>query len=422
MKTKSICIMLLIVAATTVTIISCKKQDAVISNEQDINFFKRDELLKDVFSKLNGTLTDETLLNKIITEFKDYDKTKHIAQDIITKFGRPKWDISIVLKNNNGFRTIVTPISNTKNEVTALVLFYQNSINGFDYKIINRKTPQNKLPEYGDKDAKTFTKASLSGLFDVSNKNLTSFYKTSINSQIQTNSVGTFSTTISWVCWYTYSYGTLADGTWYYNTTGTQCSYSISIDYLTVASTDGDSGGSFGGGGSTSTPNPCEGSEQAAIDIARIEYDNTTERENLVINDAGINSTSSSPTTDVLTWEVARNAHGIWQVSAKTRWTIDFDDLTINNNKNLILQHLESKFTGSSGIVLNEWLPGVHYESYTDNHTLHPKGKATVTGTMHHKLKIDVTIKIKDCGDIKLPALGWEDYDNCSNSQTFTVL
>ncbi|MFC4231222.1 hypothetical protein ACFOW1_04930 [Parasediminibacterium paludis] len=401
--------MLLIIAATTLTIMSCKKQDAVISGEQDITFFKRDELLKDAFSTLNGSLTDETLLNKVIAEFKDYDKTKHISQDIITKFGRPKWDISIILKNNNGFRTIVTPISNTKNEVTALALFYQNSINGFDYKIINRKTPQTKLPEYGDKEAKTFTKATLLGLFDVSEKNQASFYKTSTNSQIQTNSVGTQSIMISWVCWFYYSFTTAADGTMYYNTSGTQCAVNVSSDNQSIAAIGDDGSGNIGGSGGSSSPNQldCQALQEEAINNAEAEFQTYAQpQENIPMEEiTAVNDPSqSNPVSLIYSWKIAEHINGLWNVTARTYIKVENEDVDVNKyyNKNLTIQHLGSQYYGTNTLATSTWTedPAMgHLEQVIGNHTSTPTATSTVSGTIHHELNAEINIKLPEtCG------------------------
>lgn len=135
-------------------------------------------------------------------------------------------------------------------------MFYQKSSNDFDYKIIDRKIKQKRLPEYGNKEATIFTRASLQGLFQASDKSVTNFL-TSIkfNNQVTNNSVSTLNVIISWICWSYSTYTTLADGTWSFTFTDTQCTYNLYC--IGMAPIDG-SGGNFGSNGGVpgGTPNP----------------------------------------------------------------------------------------------------------------------------------------------------------------------
>lgn len=173
-------------------------------------------------------MADEVLLNTVISEFKAYDNSKQIAERIKLKYGKPQWDISIVLKNENGYRTITTPIVNTQNEVTAMILFYQRSPTIFDFKIIDRKTKQEHLPDYGNKAATIFTKASLLGLFQVSDKNFKNLKFPTDNNQQVLSSTATLST-ISFVCWSYAYYHQRPDGVWEYTFSSTQCSYTLIV-------------------------------------------------------------------------------------------------------------------------------------------------------------------------------------------------
>lgn len=128
------------------------------------------------------------------------------------------------------------------------------------FKIVNRLSTQNRLRTYGNKEATLFTKASLEGLFKVSDKNLqnASAILISQNNPLQLKPV-TQSITITWICWYYVWY--TADNFFISNT---QCSYSVSVDSMDIATMDGSGAGTFssgeGGGGEEPSiePQPCE--------------------------------------------------------------------------------------------------------------------------------------------------------------------
>lgn len=238
---------------------SCHKSDLLTNTQvykQDESFFKRNDSLAGVFQNINGTLTDNSLLNKMITGFKNYDKQNKIAEKIKSKFGKPAWDISVLFKNDNGYKTIVVPIVNTENLISSLAFFYQTGDNEFLYKLVDRNAPQTRLEKNGNKEATKFTQATLKGLFGISDKN----YHTAKNlnsirsSTTTTNGITAFSVTVYYQC---FSYTYVTDG--YNSVTTIQCNYSIIFDYMTLANlVDGSGGGgSFsgdGGGSGSSTP------------------------------------------------------------------------------------------------------------------------------------------------------------------------
>lgn len=208
-------------------IYSCHKSDFLNNRQiyqQDETFFKRNDTLSGVFQNINESLTDNALLNEIISGFKDYDKQYHVVNIIKTKLGKPVWDISIILKNENGYHTVVTPIANAANTITGLAFFYQADKNEFMYKLVDRNTPQTGLPEYGNKEATLFTQATLKGLYTITDKNYQSAkkqYNNSIRTE-STNGIGTFNVAVFTAC---YSYTYVDPG--YNSVTRIQCIYQI---------------------------------------------------------------------------------------------------------------------------------------------------------------------------------------------------
>ncbi len=69
--------------------------------------------------------------------------------------------------NKNGTFTLVTPIINAQNKVTALLFGSARNKDYSYFRLIDRNTPQTYLAEHGDKNATLFTKATLYGIFEV---------------------------------------------------------------------------------------------------------------------------------------------------------------------------------------------------------------------------------------------------------------
>ncbi|PZX62825.1 hypothetical protein [Hydrotalea sandarakina] len=77
----------------------------------------------------------------------------------------------MVLEDKNGTFTVVTPIINAENKVTALIFGSARNKDYSYFRLIDRNTPQLHLTEYGDKKATIFTKATLYGIFNVLESN-----------------------------------------------------------------------------------------------------------------------------------------------------------------------------------------------------------------------------------------------------------
>jgi hypothetical protein len=282
-----------------------------------------------LFEQINGSFANGKLLDKIISEFRQYDLQKQISDDIKSKFGNLVWDASIVLKNDNGFYTIVTPIVNDKNAVTSLLFFYQRDSIHTSFKLIDRQTFQNKLGVYGNKETTQFTKSSLKGLFNSEDK-----YIASIKGGTSYNNQSTFGVIVSWVCWsYDWAY-TNPDGSYSYVTTGTQCSYSILYDGLSFQNIDsadsGNMGGGDGGGGNSSDNQPQENACTTQC---------FNELNNLASNSQTISETVSFDVSDISTttkykkpkWKCLKGWDG-WDLYSQEIGVIKL--ITIPNNFN----------------------------------------------------------------------------------------
>jgi len=127
--------------------------------------------LRQFYSILSGGLANDALLNNTIKHFKDFDDKNHLVPLIQYKFGKAFWDFSLVLQDKNGTFTIVTPIINTENKVTALLFGSARNKDYSYFRLIDRNTPQSHLTEYGDKKATMFTKATLYGIFNILESN-----------------------------------------------------------------------------------------------------------------------------------------------------------------------------------------------------------------------------------------------------------
>jgi len=272
---------------------SCHKSDWFnnnVSYVQNEAFFKRNDTLKEFYAQINGSLADNALLGKVIEHFKDFDNRAKILNEVEKKYGKAFWDISFVLRDFNGLRTVVTPIINNADTVTALIFSSERNSDYTYFRIIDKQTKQTKLREYGDKNATLFTLQTLKGLFSAtqSNYNYAKNNAPTISSsnKIVTNSISINTILAITTCWtYTYTTGTYIynpyDNTWGYVPgdlfTYTQCS----TNYVYI-DTGGDSsstglgnstpsysggGGSGTSGGTTNNPpaNPTQGNPDSII-------------------------------------------------------------------------------------------------------------------------------------------------------------
>lgn len=180
----------LTICSILILLISCKKDNA--NSIQENNFFLRNEISSNSYNKINKGITTDTTLNKTIEHFKDFDNKAGIVNKITSEFGLPIWDLSFTMKDKNGLYTTFTPIVNSADSVTALIIASEKNKKTTFFRIIDRKIPQNKLVSIGDKNANSFTLYSLNGIFETLQKNVKIYKNTTEvveNTKIKSNSI-----------------------------------------------------------------------------------------------------------------------------------------------------------------------------------------------------------------------------------------
>lgn len=221
---------------TTSFFYSCRKEilSEPFEYKQNVGFFTRSsELIHlnisegTVRSNANGTplISKQDVIDTILNLLKEEDLKKQFINKIVNKFGYAQWNYSLILRNDNGLKTVITPIIDSANKVTSLILAYQSSSAKADFKIIDRKIKQTKLPYYGDKEGKTFTQASLEGIFQSLEKKINQVSISSSKSVIKNNGeIQSHLVQYSLECWYY-----VAKGDMTITISNTQCSLSMII-------------------------------------------------------------------------------------------------------------------------------------------------------------------------------------------------
>ena len=197
-------------------IYSCTKTEWNLNKTHyvpDEIFFQRNDSLKVFYAAINNSLADENLLNRVIDHFKDFDSRAKIVNEVEKKYGKAYWDISFVLRDSSSLRTVVTPIINSADTVTALIFSSERGSDYTYFRVIDKQTKQTKLREYGDKNATLFTQYTLRGLFGATQSNYNYARKnTLLSKQPSTNSVrvNTF-IALATTCWLYGVTGTMDD-------------------------------------------------------------------------------------------------------------------------------------------------------------------------------------------------------------------
>jgi hypothetical protein len=237
-----------------VLLFSCVKE---YSHQQDgyghdESFFKRNASLNGFNKKINGVNADDYSLNKIIEQFKDLDKQRHIVQDIKKQHGLALWDLSVILKNANGYKTVVTPFKHIDSDTTEALLFSYMENGKTRFKIVDAKAKHTRLSANGTMEAKEFTQSTVKGLYKACNESI-SRSKIFVPGAEQ-GGIGPNTVVIHWLCWNYYAtYSDPSTGAVIGFATTTQCSYSITytgneLAYLDPSYYNDPTGG--GGGGS----------------------------------------------------------------------------------------------------------------------------------------------------------------------------
>jgi hypothetical protein len=190
------------------------------------------------------------------------------------------------------------------------------------------------------------------------------------------------------------------------------CNYSLAQScecQLYGLGCDGDNGGD--------DENDCQNSEPQAEAMLSGQFDEYIQMAS--IEEASFQPEEPSTTTPYekdQDWIVAKqvgSSSGTWKITAITRVKLT-RDAPNSNNKTLELKYVDSRYEGTNNIITTTWENPIHNEQVNFNHTAHPIGQATVTGTVHHKMKANVKVKIGVCEFTLSPGL--EKFETASNS------
>lgn len=210
---------------------SCSKKSNDLKGiyMQDELFFKR-ESQNNVKGNISASSIEkldkkDVLIDKIIGQLKQNDLKFQFSKSIINKAGYPNWNRSIILKNANGYNTIITPIQNNNKKINLAIVSYQINDNQTKFKIINKHSKISTLPKYGDSKRQIFTQESFMGIFKTFEQNVTPSHLNEIKST-STNEIKTKDETLVYsYCW---SYSIIyPDGS--ITVSNTQCSNSLII-------------------------------------------------------------------------------------------------------------------------------------------------------------------------------------------------
>jgi hypothetical protein len=254
MSKKTIHILFPMLLTGLVLLYSCVKEYSYRQEvyEQDQSFFKRNAALNGFDKKINGANADEYALNKVIEQFKSVDNQRRIVPGIKKQHGLALWDLSVIIKNANGNKTIVTPLKHIDSDTTEALLFSYIENGKTRFKIVDSKAKHQRLNANGTMAAKEFTQSTVKGLYKACNESITrskSYISGNGQGAVNLNSV-----VIHWVCWNYYAtYTDPSSGVVTAFATTVQCSYSIvftgnELEYLDPSYYNDPTGG--GGGGS----------------------------------------------------------------------------------------------------------------------------------------------------------------------------
>lgn len=217
----------------TCTLNACKKINYLNQDiyEQNDAFFKRNNSIQSNQKRASSLELAQgpDLIDTIINELKMLDLEKRFANTVVKKYGLPKWESALRIRNSNTYSSVFIPIVDSNGKVDEILFAYQDNKKKLVYKFINRNTNQYKLPEHGNPEKTIFTQKTLKGIFD----HFESLFKSDIAIQ-NNNKKTTFSVKandyITVYCWYyTWAYsepnGTVTVGTTNYE----QCVYKIIV-------------------------------------------------------------------------------------------------------------------------------------------------------------------------------------------------
>lgn len=212
----------------TCTLNACKKDNYINQDiyEQNDAFFKRNNSIQSNQKRASSLELAQgpDLIDTIINELKILDLEKRFANTVVKKYGLPKWESALRIRNSNTYSSVFIPIVDSNGKVDEILFAYQDNKKKLVYKFINRNTNQYKLPEHGNPEKTFFTQNTLKGIFDYFEGVFKSDIATQNNNKKTTFSVKANDYYVIYCWYYTYGYQDGA-GTYVVNTNfyGQQC-------------------------------------------------------------------------------------------------------------------------------------------------------------------------------------------------------
>lgn len=372
----------------------CKKQDAFHQQQetyvQNAQFFSRYE-----------TDADRTLkpdfIDTIINLMKVQDLKAKFTPQVLASYGLPKWNQSIALANENGFKTLVIPVADSNAKVSLLIFAYQTSPDNVRLKFIDRTTVQDKLPLNGTPDKKLFTKNTLTGLFNSLQEKVESSSK---QKEIVLND---YAYTRCWSYSYIYPDLSLTVVAW-------QCVTNVvvtSSPYFELTSaptiTNENNGGGGGGGGGSSSYEKSE--EQVMEETYQKQVDEYAEG----AEEGGTFNTNASvvdgidPVKGAISWVVAKHRWGAWSVTATTKYEyyhteyFDINLMRLVQNYNATYYKTEAiNFVGSNYLTTSTWTTTALSDQVLNNNSENATGKTLVSGLINHVMNVRIKFPLID--------------------------
>ena len=384
--------------------LSCKKQTEVSSPPQkplsENAFFSR--------AKISANQSDRDLVDTVIDFCKRADDISHFSDAVINKYGYPRWDLTMTLKNENGLKTLFVPVVDSADRVRLIISAYQQSKDKFLFKMIAKDMQQPGLPK-SSKDNKVFTSQSLVGIFSSFEKRVIALKNlpNSPNSDIETNSGSNVS--IYWECW-SESWMDEKGG---FFVTNTKCTYTIIItppaygsivselDVPKIGGGDGDGGG---GGGEQ---DPCANAEQEALNQLKLQFDEHIASETPITHRIFATQIDLNPYHEIKNWTIVEGSINHWKVTATTVIDLSYDNFPVSYNRTLSLQSLGSQYEGSNNLITSTWTPSSPVIRINSNHTRFPSGSVTESGSLNHRMKGQLKVNTP-CGEFTFSP-GFED-------------
>ena len=103
------------------TLNACRKDNYISQEiyEQNDGFFKRNNSIQSNQKRASALelVKGPDLIDTIINELKMLDLEKRFANTVVKKYGLPKWDSNLRIKNSNAYSSVFIPIVDSNGKV-----------------------------------------------------------------------------------------------------------------------------------------------------------------------------------------------------------------------------------------------------------------------------------------------------------------